>query len=709
MNIKKIPFIGLRLSGYFFAGVLSAAEDMDDYFDKTPMQLAAIPATIATGSPKAVAQSAAITTIITAEQIATMGATELHEVLETVPGIHASVQGLTGDYNYSLRGIQNATNSELLILLNGTRITTPFRGTLMTTTELPLNAIQQIEVIRGPGSALYGADAFVGVINIITKKAKDLDGLSAGVRAGDHNTQSGWGQYGGTWAGWDIASSLQYQRTDGDSGRVLNADSQTFFDNAFGTHASQAPGPLNTAYEIYNGHLTLQRKHWDIGLWATNDQSGTRAGVIDALDPKGIANGEQYLADVRFSTQDWFENWEFNAHGSYLHADFKLYTQSFPDNALLPIGAKGNISLAPVGLVLFPQGAIRNIGQLEQIPAFELGSLYKGLDRHLLRITAGFRHEQITPREQTNVGLGFIDKTKPVIDGTLTDVTGTSLAFLPDIQRSVWSTALQDEWHIADHWQLTAGVRYDDYSDFGGTVNPRAALVWDINQYMTSKLLYGKAFRAPNFSEQRLQNNLALLGNPNLKPETIHTYEWAFDYHPIAGLRTVANLYYYQLKDLIALVPDTGKASSTFQNTGNQDGYGMELEGNWQVNAQWTLMGNYAWQHAVNQTTDTRVTGVPEHHVYAAAVWQFQPKWQLQSQLNWAGGRINPIPQNGVLADYQTFDFTLRGKKLFGQLNIAASLRNAFDTTPSEPASVNIGNNLPMPGRSFYLEASIHF
>ncbi len=92
-----------------------------------------------------------------------------------------------------------------------------------------------MEVIRGPGSALYGADAFAGVINIITKKAKDINGTTLGARVGDHSTQSGWGQYGAQWAGWDVAASLQYQHTSGDNGRIIKADSQTTLDNVFGT------------------------------------------------------------------------------------------------------------------------------------------------------------------------------------------------------------------------------------------------------------------------------------------------------------------------------------------------------------------------------------------------------------------------------------------------------------------------------------------
>ncbi len=690
---------------------------MDDFFAMSPAELAATPVTIATGSPTPVSRSAAVTSVITAEQIKSMGATELHEVLETVPGVHAGIQGLTGDYHYTVRGIQNATNSEVLILLNGTRVTSAFRGTLMIGVELPIEAIQQVEVIRGPGSALYGADAFVGVINIVTKKARDIDGTTVGGRVGDHGAQSGWGQHGAQWAGWDVATSLQYQHNGGDDGRVIKTDSQTALDTAFGTHASHAPGALNTQFENFNGHLNLQRKHWDVGFWAFNAENSARAGAAGALDPTGVVNGEQYVGDLRFSTEDWFDDWEFVAHGSYLHNDLRAKFRPFPNNSILPIGSDANVDfLTPSSLVLFSQGVISNSEQIEDIPAIELSSIYRGLRNHQVLVSAGFRYEELTVRQRTNFGPGVVDTTTllplpnvNVIGGSLTNVTGTPFVFLPSTHRSIWSSVVQDEWRLANDWQLTAGVRYDDYSDFGSTVNPRAALVWDINQQLTSKLLYGKAFRAPNFSEQGNQNNPVQLGNKALDPETINTYEWAFDYRPVPALRTAANLYYYRIKDLIALVPDAGKPSSTFQNSGNQDGYGSELEWNWQVQEQWNLSGNYAWQYARNNETKRRVTGVPEHQVYVAAAWQFVPKWQLQSQVNWVGSRINPIADNGKLGDYQTVDFTVRGKKLYGHLNIAASLHNAFDTNYWEPAAVKIGGNFPMPGRSFYLETSINF
>ncbi|MFI3221225.1 MAG: TonB-dependent receptor [Methylococcales bacterium] len=668
---------------------------------------------IATGTPKTVFQSAAVTSIVTAEQIKSMGATELHEVLETVPGIHASLQSSTYDYSYSLRGIRNATNSELLMMVNGTRINTPFRGNTLSHFELPLEAIARVEVIRGPGSALYGADAFAGVINIITKKAKDINGTKLGVRAGDANTQSGWGQHSAQWAGWDIATSLQYQHTDGDPNRIIKADSQTNVDKAFGTHVSNAPGSYQGRYETIDAHLNLQRKHWDIDFWSFSAlDTGTRAGANLALDPAGESHGQQYLSDVRFSTEDWFKELELTAHLSYLYANFGAQGQLFPDNAQLPL-VKGDFARSPaLPKTLFPNGVVSALGRIENIPAIELSSIYKGFENHVLRLGTGFRYEQISTRDAKNYGTGVISGSPQVVTGGLTDVTNTPYVYLPNLHRAIFSGVLQDEWQFADNWQLTAGIRYDHYSDFGSTINPRAALVWDINKQLTTKLLYGKAFRAPSFSEQANQNNPVLLGNRNLKPETINTFEWAVDYRPVKSLRTAVNVYYYQIQDLIAAVQDVGKPSATFQNSGNQKGYGGEFEWNWQASERWSVIGNYAWQRATNEQTHTRVTYVPEHHIYTAVSWQFLPQWQLQPQINWVGGRIPALTDNRPLKDYETVDLTLRGKKLFDHLNVSASVRNLLDAKnnlESVGSPTSLPQNIPMSGRLFYLETSVSF
>ncbi len=691
-------------------------DEIDLYLAMSPSELSELSVSIATGTAQPIFQSASVTSVVTAQQIKAMGATELHEILETIPGLHVSIQANTYDYIYTMRGIRNSTNSQVLVLLDGNRFSVPFQGRAVTGLKLPIENIQKIEVIRGPGSALYGADAFAGVINIITKKAKDIDGTLLGGRVGNWNSQSIWTQHGGHWAGWDVATSVQYQHSSGDDKRIITKDSQSFIDAQLGTNASHAPDAMQTQFESWNAHLNLQRKHWDIGFWASNGESGVHAGAAAALDLYGKADTQQYLGSIKFSSEDWFDNWEFLAHVNYLFTDFQTnQLQLFPNDSLIPIGDDGNISFnSPSGLTFFTHGVNDKIGRTQQTPTIELSSIYRGFQNHRLRFQAGYRYEKIKTRESKNIGLVPLLGGPPpeIVGNEMMDVTNTQLVYLPNSSRSIWSLATQDEWQIAKNLQLTTGFRFDHYSDFGATFNPRVALVWDINKKFTSKLLYGRAFRAPSFTELGIKNNPVLRGNPNLKPEIINTIELAFDYRPFQSLRTALNLYYYSIKDLIEAESElpSGSVNILAQNNGHQKGYGLEFEWNWQLHEQFIINGNYAWQNAHHNAENHSVPGVPQQQLYIASQWDFLPKWSFQSQIKWIGKRTNePGDTRKNLKDYEMIDLTLRGKKLLGHLNLTASVRNLFNKHAREPSIPVLIDQIPTSGRSFYFEASIDF
>ncbi len=695
-------------SVFFLMSRASIAEEMDDFFSMSPEQLANISVSIASGTAKPVYQSASVTSVITAKQIKSMGATELFQVLETVPGLHVSIQAVTNDAVYSMRGMQNSVNNQVLVLLNGTRYSVPYKGSFMQGMQLPVEAIQQIEVIRGPGSALYGADAFAGVINIVTKKAKDIAGTKVGVRAGSWGTQSVWGLHSDHGLGWDVAATIQYAHNNNDGDRIINSDAQSQFDKQLGTSASLAPNEMQTKAERWDAHLNLQRKYWDVNFWAFNEvDGGLRAGTAGALDTKGRVNGENYLTDLRFSSEDLIENWELLAHASYLFTNVNSNLHLFPDGSRLPIDTTGNVNPQNfVGTPLFPNGVIDQIGIQNQVFSFEMGAIYKGFNDHLLRVSSEFRYEQLQTKERRNFGTSILNGTETSVDGTLTDVTGTQFIFMPNSYRTIWSVVLQDEWQISSDWQLTAGVRFDDYSDFGSTFNPRVALLWEVNQQLSAKVLYGQAFRAPSFLEQKQQNSALFNGNPNLKPEMIETIELAFDYRPISNLRFASNFYYYDIKDLIAQKTSV----ATVVNTQGQTAYGAEFEWGWKLNEQWDLKGNYAWQYATDKQTRRRIANVPEHQVYVAATWNFLPKWQLQTQLNWIGHRLNPATStNNKLKDYETVDVTLNSKRFFEIIDFSTSVRNVFDSQGKEAAVNSYKDNLPIASRSFYLQTTIHF
>ena len=270
---------------------------------------------------------------------------------------------------------------------------------------------------------------------------------------------------------------------------------------------------------------------------------------------------------------------------------------------------------------------------------------------------------------------------------------------------------IQDEWNLAQGWNLTAGVRYDEYSDFGGTVNPRAALVWETTDELITKLLYGQAFRAPAFSEQYVKNNPVGVGNDNLDPETIETLELAFEYQPRKDVRLKLNLFHYVAEDLIALTGTT--LPQQYNNYAEQEGDGFEIELDWQPYEQLILRANFAYQQSENETIGHDVHDAPEMQFYLNPHWDFLADWSLDAQYFWIGerNRAEGDPREEI-EDYNLVNLTLRRKNIEKHWDIAVGVRNLLDEDAREPSPYDAGapqgafipNDYPLEGISFWAE-----
>jgi iron complex outermembrane receptor protein len=665
---------------------------------------------IATGSKKPITRAPAVASVITAGDIRAMGATTLDQVLDTVPGLHVAPSTVNKlDSVYSIRGIHTGFSPQVLLLMNGIPFPELWTSSHPMLFRLPVANIERVEIMRGPGSAIYGADAYAGVINIITKDAADLGGTRVGGRAGSFDSQEFWLQHGDTYADWDLSFSFEWQTTDGDRDRIVGRDNQTALDEGLGTSASLAPGPLDTRYDLFNTHLGLGRGDWQLHLWNWRlDDAGVGAGAAQALDPDGFQRNDLYLADLTWNNSDLFRNWELSSRLSYQHLDNQIEYQIFPAGSRLPIGGDGNVDFSGQGsLVDFPAGYLGQPGGTSQVLAFEQALVFTGWERHRLRLAAGVKRQELDTREKKNYGPGVIDGSQPVVDGTLSDVSATPYVFGPDKARTIRHLSLQDEWQFAPDWELTAGLRYDDFSDTGETLNPRLALVWATRHNLTSKLMYGSAFRAPSFSELYAANNPVTLGNATLDPETIDTLELAFDYKPTFNLQLGLSLFAYRAQDLIEFVADPNSTTFTARNARDQDGHGFELEMDWKASETVRLRGNYAWHHAEDRKTDHRIADAPAQQAYLRADWKFLPDWTLSPQATWVGDRVRAAgDRRPEIDDYTLVDLTLRRSHLFKNLEVAASLRNLFDEGAREPSSGIISDDYPLAGRSVWVELS---
>ena len=136
---------------------------------------------LATGEAKPIRLTPATASVITAQDIQATGATNVIEALESVPGLHVSTSAINYQEIFTFRGIFSSTNPQVLVMVNGVPISALFNGNRNNFWGgMPVSDISRIEVLRGPGSAVYGADAFAGVINIITKRADEVAGTRGG-------------------------------------------------------------------------------------------------------------------------------------------------------------------------------------------------------------------------------------------------------------------------------------------------------------------------------------------------------------------------------------------------------------------------------------------------------------------------------------------------------------------------------------------------
>ena len=695
------------------SSLVFAAEDQQnittDFYNLSLADLGKVQISIATGNSTPLDKAPATASVISAAEIDVMGARNLDEILETVPGLHVSLSSLSRlDSVYSIRGIHTGFNSQVLLMLNGVPVQFSLQGR-PTLFRLPVTSIARVEVIRGPGSAVYGADAYAGVINVITKDAVAIEGTEVGARAGSFNSHDVWLQSATQWQGVGIAFNLAYQESDGDANRRIDSDLQSFLDSKLGTHASLAPGALSTRYQLLDTHLALSTEQLQLNLWNWHSSNaGVGAGGAQALDPEGKDDSDLRMADLTYHFGKGLEHWDNSIRASYLSYNLESKFHLLPSGTVLPIGSDGNLNfVAPAGIVQFSDGLIGNPSGLSNDTQVDFTSLFTGWDSHRLRLAAGARRQTLVAHETKNFGPGVIDGTAPVVDGTVTNVSNSAFVFLADSARNLRYLSLQDEWRILADVELTAGLRYDDYSDFGSTTNPRVALVWTADEKFTTKLLYGSAFRAPSFAELYFRNNPVTLGNSNLKPEHIDTVELSFNYRATPNLQTTLTLFDYQAQDMIEFLSDAGATTKTAQNARDQNGKGFELEVNWKPFSQLHFSGSYSQQDATDAKTNTTIPYAPGQQCKINANWEFVANWYFNSQLNWVADRERAVGDlRPRISNYTLLNFTLHRKNILPDLDVSIALHNASNADAREPSSGEIPHDYPLETRSAWLELS---
>ena len=220
---------------------------------------------------------------------------------------------------------------------------------------------------------------------------------------------------------------------------------------------------------------------------------------------------------------------------------------------------------------------------------------------------------------------------------------------------------------------------------------------WNFLEYADLKLLYGQAFRAPNFQELYNINNPTVVGNPDLKPEKIKTYEAALAWRHGSFFAADINYFYSTIDDLIAWDTATTPAMNANIGKAETEGVEMGIHGAYGVDLEWRL--TYAWQDPRDAHTKRRLPYVPSNRASAGVNYAPVKYLNLHGDVLWTGRRArSETDSRPAMPSYTTVDVAVTVKNFFRTLEIQATVRNLFDQRYKDPDTSGGNMNLLRTG-----------
>ena len=577
-------------------------------------------------------------TVFTYEQIQQMSVNSLEELSNYVPGFQSSRdnQFSNGGTLISRGRIKDVAQADVLILLDGQRLNTDYSGGAVSANRLhSLDNIERVEFIKGAGSSLYGSNAFTGVINLISKK--DLNNVAT--RFSQHQLRLYSNYSYDDLQGFRVSAYVNVLEDRGES----YPSQLDIFDGTYRNPKDKNRGTeayFNADYKNFNlilRHKNTQTKQW-YHLRSNSDKSASE--VLQDY----IRLGYNFES---------IENLKSTLYTSYAYSTYE-----------------GDVAL---GLATLAK------------PNLEEKSFSVQWDN------------QYAMDEEHSLGFGLEYRKAKLSQADLSENGGPKVDIANRASRDIYGLYAQYQARFSE-LSLTAGARYDKYSDFGSSFNPRLALVYQANEDTSLKLLYSKAFRAPTQSELELKNNTITQGNPNLEAEDIDTYE-AVLIQRLGNSLLNLSYFYNEIDNVIENRPDNN-GIVTPENLGNEHFSGVEAE----------LISNF-----LNNDLSTRFSLAHLTHLHTEA--SPAPKTTLSAILNYRLNQWN-FDLNGYYHSSVEDNYTTGLKKLSGYTLVntklaytfSSSLRsylevqNLFDEDYLTPSIVgNTSFDIQNRGRLFYL------
>jgi iron complex outermembrane receptor protein len=609
-------------------------------------------------------KSIATVTVMSEQQIRNMGARNLLDVLKLVPGLGIT-QSEYGFREIEVRGVKTPLSEKVLLMLNGHPLDHNLQnsGSTWVYDDLPIDNIKRVEIVRGSGSALYGANAFLATINIITKEPKDLNGLELTARGGSFASQQYHLTAGEDFSGLKIGTDFHYADTDGIQAFITEKNPGVT------SQPTSAPGYAKPHEQRYDLGWNAEYKNLKLEGRFINKKTGTFIG-FGTFGP-----------DSRLEYTDYFIRAAHQADfGNKLSINTKMTYSSFSFNNLWQLQPQ-----------LFFKAAVED-------------TKFGGESQLTYRVNSdnifimGFSAEQQSQYDPVaEVGLSP-NSLQPIA------------AWGVPRNRFLWNIYAQDIWDILPNLRLVAGARFDHYSDFGGTFNPRLGFNWEISTGYALRFSYGSAFRAPSFGETTLINNTALLGTPSLKPEKVKTFELGFSAHFTQALQSQLTLYRSEIENLVSLQP-VASMTLQYQNADKVIAQGIELESKYNFTKNTYLAFNYVYQNAKNQHLQ-HLADTPKHRANIMMNVELADHFNFYVDTLVKGNTDRAIGDNRKkVGSYALVNTALTMTDIgFKGLNTSFSVFNLLNKHYVSPTAIgSLYNDMPQAERAFFGAVKIKF
>ncbi len=568
-------------------------------------------------------EAASSISVITSVDIKNFNYSTLGEALNSQRGIY-----LSGDRNYSYagsRGFGRPTdyNNRILVMIDGHILNDVVYGSSFLGNELGINMknIEKIEIVRGPGASVYGSGAMLNIINIIMKKGSDTDGQAVSAGAGSFGRKEISAIYGKRVKDVDISLS----------GIAGSSDGENFYFPELDAPETNNGISNGMDWEKFAGlQAKISRNNFTLSGILTNRSKGIPTGAFET-----DLTGDVRSDDERFFLEASYRL-DIKNNSSLL---FRGYYDDYSYSGSYPYG----------GADLFDRSHGHWAGS-------EIQYNLKTGNRNVL--STGIEYRQIfrSDYKEWDNSETYFDKNFP-------------FSFL--------SVYVHDQFQIVENLNITAGLRYDQYSIYSESLSPRLAMVYTYSDASSLKLLYSEAFRIPNMYEAYYESQSSHKSNPDIKPEKIRALELAWGHRINDLFYGSISVYRFTMFNLIDQYLDDSDGFTLFSNIGKAQGTGIETELRYQPEKNGGGYINLTYQNAKDIILHRKLTNSPDLIIKGGWTYPLANILFITPEVFYETGRATlsgNTTDNTVL-----LNLSLRTQKFLKYFDISFKVRNLLD------------------------------